>query len=428
MTGLDSATLLDVLILLGLVCVSAVLATGEFAFFSASRDDLAKASDKRSRRVLGMLGKPQELLINLLVGTSICNVMAVLFALRIAWRAFPEGGARTVAGVVTLIIVSVVIAIFARLLPKIYVAHNSETAALNLARPVFMLLLPIYPLVKALLVLTRGLFLAGAQAREVLLKAGELRAMARADAESESGGKDEREMISAIFEMRDTVVREVMVPRIDMVSAERATTVGEAMQIIVQGGHSRVPVYDKTVDNVVGVLHARDLFKLVARGEMDTAIGGVVREAYFVPETKQAKDLMKEMRARKTHMAIVVDEFGGVVGLATLEDVIEQIVGEIYDEHEVVAKLYQSVGKDSVRVDGKARIDDLNEALKTSISKEEDYDTIAGFLCNLVGRVPAEGEEHEAGGLRFLVEKVTGQRIEQVVIKGVGLGGADRES
>jgi putative hemolysin len=427
-TGLDSATLLDVLILLGLVCVSAVLATGEFAFFSASRDDLTKASDKRSRRVVSMLSRPQELLINLLVGTSICNVMAVLFALRIAWRAFPEGNARTAAGVVTLVIVSVIIAIFARLLPKIYVAHNSETAALNLARPVFVLLLPIYPLVKALLVLTRGLFLAGAQAREVLLKAGELRAMARADAEGDSGGKDEREMISAIFEMRDTVVREVMVPRIDMVSAERATTVREAMQTIVQGGHSKIPVYDKTVDNVVGILHARDLFKLVARSEMDTAIGGVVREAYFVPETKQARDLMKEMRARKTHMAIVVDEFGGVVGLATLEDVIEQIVGEIYDEHEVVTKLYQPVGKDSVRVDGKARIDDLNEALKTSISKEEDYDTIAGFLYNLVGRVPAEGEEHQAGGLRFLVEKVTGQRIEQVVIKGVGLGGADRES
>ena len=421
---MDSPTLIDVLVLLALLCVSAVLATGEFAFFSASRDVLAKTEDKRSRFLLRMLGKPQELLINLLVGTSICNVMAVLFALRIAWRAFPQGSARTIASVVVLILVSLLVAIFARLLPKIYVANNPETAALNLAQPVFALLLPIYPLVKGILLLTQGLFLAGVQSREILFRAGELRAIARAEADSESSGKDEREMIDAIFEMRDTIAREVMVPRIDMISAESSTTVAEAIGIIAQGGHSRIPVYGKTVDNVVGVLHARDLFKFVAEGGLDSPIGGITREAYFIPETKRVKDLMKELMARKTHMAIVVDEFGGVVGLVTLEDVIEQIVGEIYDEHDVESKLFQVLSDDSVRVDGKARIEDLNEAFKTHIKKEEDYDTIAGFVYNLVGRVPSEGDEYEADGLRFTIEKVTGQRIERVVIKAEGLGRA----
>ena len=421
---MDSPTLIDVLVLLALLCVSAVLATGEFAFFSASRDVLAKTEDKRSRFLLRMLGKPQEQLINLLVGTSICNVMAVLFALRIAWRAFPQGSARTIASVVVLILVSLLVAIFARLLPKIYVANNPETAALNLAQPVFALLLPIYPLVKGILLLTQGLFLAGVQAREILFRAGELRAIARAEADSESSGKDEREMIDAIFEMRDTIAREVMVPRIDMISAESSTTVAEAIGIIAQGGHSRIPVYSKTVDNVTGVLHARDLFKFVAEGGLDSPIGGITREAYFIPETKRVKDLMKELMARKTHMAIVVDEFGGVVGLVTLEDVIEQIVGEIYDEHDVEPMLFLVLSDDSVRVDGKARIEDLNEAFKTHIKKEEDYDTIAGFVYNLVGRVPSEGDEYEADGLRFTIEKVTGQRIERVVIKAEGLGRA----
>jgi putative hemolysin len=183
----DWATLLDVLILLGLVSVSAVLASGEFAFFSASRRELAEAEDERSRRVAVMLGRPWELLMSLTVGASICDVVAVLFALRIAWRAFPEGAARIVASVVTLVLVSAIIAVFARLLPRIYAAHNPETAAGILARPVSVLLLPVYPLVKALTALTRGLFPAGAEAREVLVKAGELRAIAGGNDETEPG-------------------------------------------------------------------------------------------------------------------------------------------------------------------------------------------------------------------------------------------------
>jgi putative hemolysin len=421
---LDPLTLIDGLVLFGFLCISAVLATAEFAFFSASRDELSLTGDKRSDRLVRMLGKPQDLLINLLVGTSISNVAAVFFALRIALRAFPGQPAGTIASVVSLVIVSILIAIVARLLPKIYVAHNPETAALNLARPVFILLLPLYPLMKVVFLLTQGLFLAGTQARELLLKAGELRAMAKAEADSELSGPEEREMISAIFEMRDTTVREVMIPRIDMVAAESSTTVNEAIKIIARGGHSRIPVYTKTVDDTVGVLHARDLFKFVANGGLDSPIRDVIREAYFVPESKRVKELLNEFRARKTHMAIVVDEFGGVVGLVTLEDVIEQIVGEIYDEHEVESALYHALGENAVRVDGKVRIEDLNEVLGTHIRKEEDYDTIAGFVYNLVGKVPSQGEEYEADGLVFLVEKVTGQRIERVVIKGEGVGRA----
>lgn len=423
---MDSHTLVDGLIFFGFLTLSAVFATAEFAFFSASREELAGTSDRRSGLLVRMLGKPQELLINLLVATSISNVAAVFFALRISWRAFPEGTARAVSSIIILVVVSVLIAILARLLPKIYVAHNPETAAMNLARAVFVLLLPLYPLVKVVLLLTQGFFLAGTQARELLLKAGELRAMARADAEGESSGREEREMISGIFELRDTTAREVMVPRIDMISAESSTTVGEAVKLIAGGGHSRIPVYTKTIDNTVGVLHARDLFKFVAEGALETPIARLIREAYFVPESKRIKELLSELRARKTHMAIVVDEFGGVVGLVTLEDVIEEIVGEIYDEHEVESKPFQALGDDVVRVDGKARIEELNQALKTEINKEEDYDTIAGFLYNLVGKVPSEGEEYEACGLRFLVEKVTGQRIERVVMKGAGVGKAAR--
>lgn len=424
---MDPLTLVDVLLVFTFVSISAVLATGEFAFFSASRDALTRSGDKRSSAVMRMLDRPQELLINLLVGTSIVNAAAVFFALRIAWRAFPEGKAWVAATVLAIVISALMVAIFSRLLPRIYVAHNPETAAQNLAGPVFALLVPIYPLVKTVLVMTRGLFLAGIQARELLLKAGELRAMARAEVGGEPA-REERAMINAIFEMRDTIAREVMVPRIDMVCAESSTAAGEAMRVINQGGHSRIPVYTRTVDNIAGILHAKDLFKLVAEGSLSSPIGGIVREAYFVPESKRIKELLQELRSRKTHMAIVVDEFGGVVGLVTVEDVLEQIVGEIYDEHEVESRTLVVLNDDSVRVDGKARIDEVNEALKINIKKEEDYDTIAGFLYSLVGKVPAEGEEYESDGLRFVIEKVTGQRIERVLIKGAAIGRAARET
>lgn len=424
---MDPSSLLDIVLLLAFLCLSALFFAGEFAFFSASQDDLLKRGDKRSLIALRLLSKPRDLMIKLLIGSSLSSVLSALFALRIAWRAFPAGSAKAIASIISLLAVSVMVAIFARLLPRIYVARDPENAARDLAKPIFVLFLPIYPLVMGVLLLTRGLFLAGVQAREMLLKSEQLRAIARAGDESETGGQDEREMINAIFEMRDTTVREVMVPRIDMICAEVTTTVGEAIKIIAEGGHSRIPVYNKTIDDIGGILHARDLFGFVQEGGLDAGIGDILREAYFVPESKRVTDLLTDLRRRKTHMAIVVDEFGGVVGLVTLEDVLEEIVGEIYDEYEEELKLVQVISDNEVRVDGKVRIDDLNETIGTHIAEVEDYDTLAGYLYNLLGKVPSEGDEHEADGLRLVVEKVTGQRIEQVRIKGEGVGRAARE-
>jgi putative hemolysin len=328
---LDPSLWVDILLLLVFLCLSVLFFAGEFAFFSASEDELEKRNEKRARIAISMLSKPHDLMIKLLIASSLSSVLSALFALRIAWYAFPQGSAKIIASVVSLVVVSVLLAILARLLPRVYVAKNPELAACDLAKPIFVLFLPIYPVVKAVLLLTQGLFLAGGRAREMLLKSGQLRAIARAEEHSESSGQDEQEMINAIFEMRDTVVREVMIPRIDMVCAEATTTVREAVRVIAEGGHSRIPVYNKTIDDIRGILHARDLFGFVQGGGLDAGIADILRDAYFVPESKRVRDLLTELRARKTHMAIVVDEFGGVVGLVTLEDVLEEIVGEIYD-------------------------------------------------------------------------------------------------
>lgn len=419
---MDPSTLADVLLLAAFLCLSALFSAGEFAFFSVSRSELEEERDKRAALALKMLSAPQELMIKLLVSSSFCNVLVALFALRIAWRAYPEGPSRMVAAGISLLVVAILIAILTRLLPRIYVAHDPVSAVLAMTRPVYVLFLPLYPFVKGVFLLTQGLFLAGAQAREMLLKAGQLRAIARVEADGSTIGSEEQEMIDGIFEMRDTIVREVMVPRIDMVCAEATTTVAEAMKIISEGGHSRIPVYNRTVDNVIGILHARDLMGVIGGGEVSSPIGGILRAAYFIPESMKVDALLRELRRRKTHIAVVVDEFGGVVGLVTLEDVLEEIVGEIYDEYEEEERLVQVVSGNEVLVDGKTHIEELNEILGTGLKKEEDYDTIAGYLYNLLGKVPSQGDEFQADGLRFLVDRVAGQRIERVRIMAEGLG------
>ena len=425
---MDPSALLDILLFVVFLGLSALFFAGEFAFFSVSVDELEKNGDKRSGLVLRMLANPNELMISLLLSSSLCSVLAALFALRFTWLFWPEGAAKFAASAVCLVTVGLMIAVLVRLLPRVYVAQDPESAAKRLARPIFALFIPIYPIVKGVALLTQKIFLAGSHARELLLKAGQLRAIARAGEEGNSEERDEKEMINAIFDMRDTIVREIMVPRIDMVCTEAGTTVGETIRVIVEGAHSRIPVYSKTIDDISGILHARDLFKYVQEGGLDAGITGLLREAYFVPESKKVRDLLKELRRRKTHMAIVVDEFGGVVGLVTLEDVLEEIVGEIYDEYEEELELVHVVDDDDVRVDGKVRIDELNETLKTTMTEEEDYDTLAGYLYNLLGKVPSEGDEYEADGLRFRIEKVTGQRIERVLISGQGVGRSAREA
>jgi putative hemolysin len=425
---LDLSALLDILLFAVFLGLSALFFAGEFAFFSVSVDEIEKNGDRRSQLVMRMLGNPNELMISLLLGSSLCSVLAALFALRLTWMFWPQGTAKIIASAVCLVIVGLLVAVLVRLLPRVYVAQDPEAAAKRLAKPIFVLFVPIHPIVKGVALLTQKLFLAGSQARELLLRAGQLRAIARAGEQADSEQRDEKEMINAIFEMRDTIVREIMVPRIDMVCTEIGTTVGETIKVIVEGAHSRIPVYSKTIDDITGILHARDLFRFVQEGGLDAGIADLLREAYFVPESKRVRDLLKELRLRKTHMAIVVDEFGGVVGLVTLEDVLEEIVGEIYDEYEEELELVQVVGDDDVRVDGKVRIDELNEALRTTITEEEDYDTLAGYLYNTLGKVPSEGDEYEADGLRFCIEKVTGQRIERVLINGKGVGRTAMES
>ena len=235
---------------------------------------------------------------------------------------------------------------------------------------------------------------------------------------SDSIEPEERELIGQIIEFGDTVVREVMVPRTDMVAMSDQHTVDEAIGIVIEHGYSRVPVYADGIDDVVGVVHAKDLMRAEREQETDSPAVAVARAPRFVPETKRISLLLREMQAEKFHIAIVVDEYGGTAGVVTLEDLIEELVGEIVDEFDVEEPMIERVAPGTVRVNGRVPIDELSEELGAPLPNG-DWDTVGGLIFNTLGHVPDEGEKLVVEDWEILVERITGRRIARVIVKPV---------
>lgn len=228
---------------------------------------------------------------------------------------------------------------------------------------------------------------------------------------------DEQALVSSVFEFGDRKVREVMVPRIDMVAVNVHMNPSEAVDEIVETGHSRVPVFDESVDRIVGVVHTQDLLQRIVRGD-EILLSDVMRDVYFVPESKKIDDLLSEFQQRKIHLAIVVDEYGGTAGLITLEDVLEELVGDIQDEFDSEEELVKKLDDDTAVCSARVRLDELNELLGIGLP-EGDVDTLGGFLYESIGRVPRVGEFVRNHGIEFRVQSVVRQRIDKVLIKGI---------
>jgi CBS domain containing-hemolysin-like protein len=226
---------------------------------------------------------------------------------------------------------------------------------------------------------------------------------------------DERRLIANTIEFGDTVVREVMVPRPDMVTISSDFQVGDVMEIVILNGFSRLPLCGDGIDDIVGVVHAKDLMRAERDGHSEAPITEYARSAIFVPETKKVPSLLREMQEQRYHMAIVIDEYGGTAGLVTLEDLIEELVGEIVDEYDVEAPPLERLANGGYRVNARMNIDDLNELLGDELP-EGDWDSVGGLLIGLLGHVPAEGETADVDGHRLQAEHVNGRRIGSVVV------------
>lgn len=226
--------------------------------------------------------------------------------------------------------------------------------------------------------------------------------------------REEHKMIVSIFRLGDTLAREIMVPRIDILALEINTPITQAVDMLLQTGHSRAPVFKDTIDNVVGLLYAKDLLRVWREGSQPASLSDLLRPAYFVPEAKKVDELLAELQARRIHMAIVVDEYGGVAGLVTLEDIVEEIVGEIQDEYDQgEEQIYQMINQNEYLFQGRIDLDDFNEIMGTALPKNE-AESLSGLIYSRIGRVPAPGDQVQIGNLNLTVEQVSGQRIRKV--------------
>ncbi|MCL6643694.1 MAG: hemolysin family protein [Dehalococcoidia bacterium] len=241
--------------------------------------------------------------------------------------------------------------------------------------------------------------------------------LALVEREEAQGGVEEQErrMIRGVIALEDKTAREIMVPRIDVAAVDITATVGEVAAVVTERGFSRVPVYRESIDDIVGIVYAKDLLRAMADGGKDRPIRELVREAYFIPESKRLDELLTEMQARRTHMAIVVDEYGGTAGIVTIEDLLEEIVGEIEDEYDVARPAVEVISPGEVVLDASTSTDALRELFGVEV-ESEDFDTIGGFLIHHLGRLPAVGDEVEVDGLTLRVLSMSGRRVRRLRI------------
>jgi CBS domain containing-hemolysin-like protein len=309
----------------------------------------------------------------------------------------------------------VVIFVLAEALPKNWAVQNPERSALLLAPIVSAVVRfpPIRLVSKALIGLANMLL--GPRGRRVGVSESELLAMADVALEEDVIEGHERELIHSIIEFGDTVVREVMVPRPDMRTLDGDLTVSEALGVAIEAGLSRLPVHTGNVDDIAGVAHAKDLIRAEREGHGTEPVREFVRRAHFVPETKRVARLMREMQDLKYHLAIVVDEYGGTAGVVTLEDLIEELVGEIVDEYDVEEPPVQPLDNGDFSVSARLAVDELSELVGAHLPTG-DWDTVGGLLFNELGRVPVEGESVEVDGLTLVAERVQGNRVGRIRI------------
>jgi len=410
----EASLYLEIASLALLFLLSAFFSGSETAYLAVSRakvKKLAKEGDPRAETLLYLIEHPNRVLVTILVGNNLVNITAAALATSLAISAFGSKGVGIATGVVTLVVL-----IFGEITPKSFAATNAERVALFIARPIYFLMKLLSPIVLLLSKFAKLLVKSfGGEVRlGPFITEEELKMLVEVGEELGAIEKEEKEMITGIFEFGETDVREVMVPRIDMKCIPADASIEEARKLILETGHSRIPVYEGSIDNIIGILYAKDLLRYLNSKAKPRSLREILRPAYFVPETKKLDDLLREFQQNRVHVAIVVDEYGGTAGMVTLEDIIEEIVGEIKDEYDhAEEEPLERIDENQAVVDARMSIHDVNEALEISLP-EDEFDTIGGLLFNTIGRIPSPGDEVEFEDAKLKVEKMRGRRIMKV--------------
>ena len=329
---------------------------------------------------------------------------------------FASGVSAVVSTVVVVSILAIVLGVF---LPRAIATRHPTGTLVLLAWPIRVLNIVLTPVVVLLFGLTRVLarpFGASPEAA-ALVTEEELKALVETGEKQGLIEEEERELIHSVFAFGEKLAHEVMVPRTDIVAIDVETPMREVMDLVMRSGRSRIPVYQQNADDVIGILYVKDLLREIARGRFDGALRELLRPAHFVPETKKVAELLREMQQQKIHLAIVVDEYGGTSGLVTIEDLVEEIVGEIRDEFETDEERVIPVSEEEAVMDGRVPFEDVKELFALEVPESEEYDTLAGFIVHELGRMPRAGDVVYAGRVSFTVEDVQARRARRIRVK-----------
>ncbi|MBC8100712.1 MAG: HlyC/CorC family transporter [Armatimonadetes bacterium] len=419
---MDEASLSGIVSILGVILVRGFIALAYGALNNVRQSTLREHAEngrKAAQRVLKLTAKSTQLHITYQTATLLLHLLIATLAivqlapLLMTWL---QPGA---AYAVVLVIIAFATLVLGELVPEAIGSAYANTLALWCARPVQWLILLLRPLTSAMLIVSKALS-AMFRSSELVNTVTEEEIMTLVESGQAGGSieEEEKDMIFSVLQLGETYASEVMVPRIDIKALDMMTPLEKARGVFIESGFSRIPVYEGTIDNIKGLLYAKDLLTHWNHGspEHPKTTRDLLRPAYFVPETKRVDDLLKELQSKRVHMAIVVDEFGGTAGIVTIENIIEEIIGDIRDEYDhEEAEEYVQLSPTEYTIDASIDLDDFNELLDVELPTD-DSDTLGGFIYTHFGRVPIEGEEiqHDDGALTIRVDEVDGRRIRKV--------------
>ncbi|HZT17687.1 MAG TPA: hemolysin family protein [Gaiellaceae bacterium] len=416
--------ILELVALAGLILLNAFFVAAEYGLVTSRRTrimELEHGGNRRARAVLRITGDPPRFIAAMQLGVTFASLAIGALGEQVLAHRFDAWMASVLAVILALLIVTYLEVVIGELVPKGIALGHPERMALAVSTPVRWFFLVFRPLIWLLQssseVVLRGLGLEPPGADHEAHSEAELRMLLSSAAEQGEIEHEEQEMVYKVFDFADKEVSDVMVPRPEVVAISIDLPPAEALQAVLESPYTRYPVYRESLDNVVGVLHVRDLIEAMHdRGLAAVDVEELLRPAYMVPETKDLAALLTEFRRTNQHLAVVIDEYGSVEGIVTLEDLVEEIVGEIEDEFDLPDETVERVDDDTIRIDGTFPIDDFNEQFDVELP-HEDYHTVAGFVFGLLGRGAEPGDEVGHDGLVFRVDSIEGQRIDRLTVQ-----------
>lgn len=406
-------------LILFVVCLllSAFFSSSETAFISLQRirvEHLVNTKVKGARRVAELLKRPEKLLSTVLTGNEVAQTAGTALATALAIYLWGQTGV-----LIATIGVTAILLIFCDTTPKTVGIKHAERLSLLFARPIEVISWLLTPFVIVLSWIASGFtkLVGGTPVPRSLASKEEIRTMISVGHREGTVGEDEAEMLHNVFEFGDRPVKEAIVPRTEVVSVEKGTKLADFLKIYARAPLSRFPVYEDNMDNVAGILSVKDVLMAVANGTINnqSTIDSLIRPAYFTPESKRISELFSEMRDNNYHLAVVIDEFGGTMGIVSLSGLIEEIVGPVGDELAATGKEYKVINESTFQIDGGMRIEEANEELGLELP-EGEYETVAGFVLDLLGYIPKPGQKLKYKDLKLVITEMKGPKIKRILL------------